>query len=422
MLFKADRNAISGESARRLGAMLLLGFSSGLPLALTASTMQAWLTVEGLDIKRIGLFNQVQIPYMLKFLWSPLVDRFKMLGLGRRRDWMLLSQLLLIVAITTMGTLSPGQHLALVAWVALAVAFFSATQDIAVDAYRTDTLKERERGLGTGVFISGYRLAMLTSGALALILAQHLGWRHTYWLMAALLLIGVVTTLFSPEPEENGAAPRNLRAALVDPFRDYFSREGAMAMLLLVFLYKLGDALAGSLSTTFFIRELGFTIQEVGLINKVLGLAATIIGALAGGVWMMRLPLYPALMGFGILQAVTNLGFWALALSGKSYVGMAAVVALENLAGGMGASAATALLMALCNVRYSATQFALLSALAVVGRILIGSRSGYAVEAVGWADFFLLTFVAALPGLLVLHLLRHRVPQPSITSSEGMTA
>jgi PAT family beta-lactamase induction signal transducer AmpG len=397
----------------RLGSMLLLGFASGLPLALTASTLQAWLTVSGVDIRKIGLFNQVQIPYTLKFLWSPLVDRLSLFGLGRRRGWMLLSQLMLIAAIIVLGQLSPGDDLAVVAWVALAVALFSATQDIAVDAYRTDKLTERERGLGTGIFITGYRVAMLTSGALALIIAQHYGWRTTYWLMAALLLIGVFTTLGVREPENGTVAPRSLQAAVVEPFRDYFSREGAVLMLLLVLLYKLGDALAGALSTTFFIRELGFTMQEVGLINKILGLAATIIGALSGGVWMMRLSLYAALMGFGILQAVTNLGFWALAVSGKSYVGMAVVVALENLAGGMGASAVTALLMALCNVRYSATQFALLSALAAVGRIVIGARAGYMVEAWGWADFFLLTLVVALPGLVLLHRLRHQLPRDS---------
>jgi PAT family beta-lactamase induction signal transducer AmpG len=404
-------------SGRRLAEMALLGFASGLPLALTASTMQAWLTVSNVDIKKIGLFNQVQIPYTLKFMWSPLVDRYPILGLGRRRGWMLLSQLSLIVAIVVMGMLSPAEHLPLIAVAALAVAFFSATQDVAVDAYRTDSLKERERGIGTGVFISGYRVAMLTSGALALIIAASIGWRYTYWLMAALMVVGILTTLSAREPDANGQQPHTLRAALVEPFMDYFSRQGAMAMLVLVLLYKLGDALAGSLSTTFFIRELGFTMQEVGLINKVLGLAATIVGAIAGGLWMTRMRLYPALMGFGILQALTNLGFWALSLSGKSYLGMAAVVALENLAGGMGASAATALLMALCNARYSATQFALLSALAAVGRILIGARSGYMVEAWGWPHFFLVTFAAAVPGLVVLYLWRRRLPASTMNNS-----
>jgi MFS transporter, PAT family, beta-lactamase induction signal transducer AmpG len=350
----------------------------------------------------------------LKFLWSPLVDRFSLLGLGRRRGWMLLSQLMLIIAIIIMGTMRPEQDLVWVAWVALAVALFSATQDIAVDAYRTDTLEKRERGIGTGIFISGYRIAMLTSGAFALILAQHYGWRTTYWLMAALMLVGVFMTLSVKEPVLSVSAPRTLQAALVEPFQDYFSRPGAIAMLVLVLLYKLGDALAGSLSTTFFIRELGFTIQEVGLINKVLGLAATIIGAIAGGLWMTRLKLFPALLGFGILQAVTNLGFWALAVSGKSYAGMAAVVALENLAGGMGASASAALLMALCNQRYSATQFALLSALASVGRIVIGSRAGYMVEAWGWPSFFLVTLAAAIPGLLLLVWMRQRIPEEMV--------
>lgn len=395
--------------------MAVLGFASGLPLALTAGTMQAWLTVSNVDIKRIGLFSQVQIPYTLKFLWSPLVDRFSLFGLGRRRGWMLLSQCMLILAIVMMGTMHPEQDLVWVAWVALAVALFSATQDIAVDAYRTDTLEKRERGLGTGIFIAGYRIAMLTSGALALILAQHYGWRTTYWLMAALMLLGVGMTLAVKEPAEAAAAPRTLQAALIEPFRDYFSRPGAVAMLVLVLLYKLGDALAGSLSTTFFIRELGFTMQEVGLINKVLGLAATIIGAIAGGLWMTRLKLFHALLGFGILQAVTNLGFWALAVGGKSYAGMAAVVAMENLAGGMGASASAALLMALCNQRYSATQFALLSALASVGRIVIGSRAGYMVEAWGWPQFFLVTLAAAIPGLLLLIGMRRRIPEDMVS-------
>ncbi|MCG3202839.1 MAG: Protein AmpG [Gammaproteobacteria bacterium] len=404
-------------SGRRLVEMALLGFASGLPLALTASTMQAWLTVANVDIRKIGLFNQVQIPYTLKFLWSPLVDRYSLLGLGRRRGWMLLSQLALIAAIVCMGMLASAEHLPLVAVAALAVAFFSATQDVAVDAYRTDSLKERERGLGTGVFISGYRVAMLVSGALALIIAASVGWRYTYWLMAGLMMIGVLTTLNAREPDADGQQPRTLRAAVVEPFLDYFSRRGAAAMLVLVLLYKLGDALAGSLSTTFFIRELGFTMQEVGLINKVLGLAATILGAIAGGLWMTRLRLYPALMGFGILQALTNLGFWFLALIGKSYLGMAAVVALENLTGGMGASAVTALLMALCNARYSATQFALLSALAAVGRILIGARSGYMVEAWGWPQFFLVTCAAAIPGLVVLHLWRNRLPMSTLNGS-----
>jgi MFS transporter, PAT family, beta-lactamase induction signal transducer AmpG len=414
MTSNGDSNQRRAIHLPRMVSMAVLGFASGLPLALTAGTMQAWLTVSNVDIKQIGLFSQVQIPYTLKFLWSPLVDRYSLFGLGRRRGWMLLSQCMLILAIIMMGTMHPEQELVWVAWVALAVALFSATQDIAVDAYRTDTLEKRERGLGTGIFISGYRIAMLTSGALALILAQHYGWRTTYWLMAALMLLGVGMTLAVKEPAEAAAAPRTLQAALVEPFRDYFSRPGAVAMLVLVLLYKLGDALAGSLSTTFFIRELGFTMQEVGLINKVLGLAATIIGAIAGGLWMTRLKLFPALLGFGILQAVTNLGFWALAVGGKSYAGMAAVVAMENLAGGMGASASAALLMALCNQRYSATQFALLSALASVGRIVIGSRARYMVEAWGWPQFFLVTLAAAIPGLLLLIGMRRRIPEEMV--------
>ncbi len=224
-----EPKSASSVSGRRLAEMALLGFASGLPLALTASTMQAWLTVSNVDIKKIGLFNQVQIPYTLKFLWSPLVDRYSVPGLGRRRGWMLLSQLALIVAIVYMGTLSPVEHLPLIAAAALAVAFFSATQDVAVDAYRTDSLKERERGLGTGVFISGYRVAMLTSGALALIFAAGIGWRYTYWLMAGLMIVGVLTTLNAREPDADGQQPTTLRAAVAEPFLEYFSRRGGGA-------------------------------------------------------------------------------------------------------------------------------------------------------------------------------------------------
>lgn len=410
----SPEGAKPAASIPRMVSMALLGFSSGLPLALTSGTMQAWLTVANVDIKQVGLFNSVQIPYTLKFLWSPLVDRFELLRIGRRRSWMVLSQLALIASILIMGLANPSEQLLWMARIALVVAFFSATQDIAVDAYRTDTLREDERGLGTGIFISGYRIAMLTSGALALVIAQHAGWRMTYWLMAVLMFIGLLTSFAVREPDNQAAAPRTLEAAIVEPFMDFFSRPGAVAILLLVLLYKLGDALAGSLSTAFFIRALGFTIEEVGLINKVLGLIATIVGAIVGGLWMTRLKLFPALMGFGILQAVTNLGFWALTLLGKNYLAMAAVVGLENLAGGMGASAAAALLMALCNVKYSATQFALLSALASVGRILIGSSTGYMVDAYGWGNFFLLTFLAAMPGLLVLYLLRDYVPDETV--------
>jgi PAT family beta-lactamase induction signal transducer AmpG len=388
----------------RVAVMLLLGFSSGLPLALTTGTLQAWATSDGLNIRTIGFLTLVGSAYTLKFLWAPLMDRYVPPLLGRRRGWMLVTQCLLIVSIAAMGASSPKDAIVALAMVAVVVAFCSASQDVAFDAYRTDVLRKEERGAGAAVSVLGYRLAMLVSGGLALVLADSfLGWQATYWLMASLMLIGVVATWFAAEPEVDVQPPRTLSEAVTGPLRDFFSREGAVLALLLIVLYKLGDAFAGSLTTAFLIRGAGFSVTEVGAINKVLGLLATIVGALAGGALMTRLSLYGALMLFGVLQAVTNLGFWFLAVTPKAYWSMATVVGLENLCGGMGTAAFVAFLMTLCRVRYSATQFALLSALAAVGRTyLAGPLSGVMVESFGWPVFFVCTFLIALPGLGLL--------------------
>ena len=400
---------------RRVAFMLLLGFSSGLPLALTSGTLQAWATVEGLDIKTISILTLVGSAYTLKFLWAPFMDRFVpalfRARLGRRRGWMLVTQLLLVAGIALMGTQSPKQAIFALAMIAVLVAFCSASQDIAFDAYRTDVLRKEERGAGAAVSVLGYRLAMLVSGGLALVLADSfLGWQATYFLMAALMGIGIVATWFAPEPEVVVQPPRTLDEAVIGPLKDFFSRDGAILALVLIVLYKLGDAFAGSLTTAFLIRGVGFSVTEVGAINKILGLVATIFGALAGGALMTRLSLYGALMLFGMLQAVTNLGFWFLAVSPKAYWSMATVVGLENLCGGMGTAAFVAFLMTLCRVRYSATQFALLSALAAVGRTyLAGPLSGVMVESFGWANFFVVTVLIALPGLMLLWMQRTEI-------------
>jgi PAT family beta-lactamase induction signal transducer AmpG len=398
-------------TSRRVASMLLLGFSSGLPLALTTGTLQAWATADGLDIRAIGFLTLVGSAYTLKFLWAPLMDRFVPPLLGRRRGWMLVTQGLLIGSIATMGAFAPARAIVALALTAVVVAFCSASQDIAFDAYRTDVLRKEERGAGAAVSVLGYRLAMLVSGGLALVLADSfLGWQATYWLMAALMLVGVTATWFAAEPEVEVRPPATLAAAVTGPLKDFFTRDGALLALLLIVLYKLGDAFAGSLTTAFLIRGAGFSVTEVGAINKALGLVATIVGALAGGALMTRLSLYGALMFFGILQAVTNLGFWFLAVTPKAYWSMATVVGLENLCGGMGTAAFVAFLMALCRVRYSATQYALLSALAAVGRTyLAGPLSGVMVEAFGWPAFFLCTVVIALPGLVLLWMQRTQV-------------
>jgi len=389
---------------RRVGVMLLLGFASGLPLALTTGTLQAWATADGLDIKTIGFLTLVGSAYTLKFLWAPLMDRFVPPLLGRRRGWMLVTQCLLIVSIATMGAFRPSTSIYALALMAVIVAFCSASQDIAYDAYRTDVLRKEERGAGAAVSVFAYSITIHVSGGLALVLADsYIGWRATYLVMAALMLVGVITTWYAPEPEVAAQPPRTLAEAVTGPLRDFFSRRGAILALLLIVLYKLGDAFAGSLTTAFLIRGVGFSVTEVGAINKILGLIATIFGALAGGALMTKLSLYRALMFFGVLQAVTNLGFWYLAITPKAYWSMATVVGLENLCGGMGTAAFVAFLMALCRVRYSATQYALLSALAAVGRTyLAGPLSGVMVEAFGWPAFFAWTFVIALPGLALM--------------------
>jgi len=392
--------------SRRIAIVTLLGFSSGLPLALTGGTLQAWMTVTGVDLRTIGLFALVGLPYTLKFFWSPFMDRFVPPWLGRRRGWIIITQLSLVLGISAMAFSSPQQAPLLLALLALTVAFTSASQDIVIDAYRTDVLREQERGVGAAVFVMGYRIALLVSGALALILSDHIGWRKTYLLMAAVMGMGILSTLFGPEPEEKAVPPGTMKEAVWGPMKDYFSRNSAFWLLLLIILYKLGDAYAGALTTAFLIKGIGFSVSEVGTINKGLGFASLIVGAIFGGTLMVRLKLFRSLLFFGILQAVSNLSFMLLALAGKSYGILVFAVAFENLTGGMGTAAFVSLLMAMCNHRYTATQYALLSSLAALGRIFISPTSGFLVESIGWASFFFVTFLTALPGLGLLWWLR----------------
>lgn len=391
---------------RRLFVTLLLGFSSGLPLALSGATLQAWLADIDIDIRAIGFFSLAGLPYTLKFLWSPLMDRFVPPRFGRRRGWLLITQLLLVVLIVAVGATSPHKQLNLLLLLAFCLAFVSASQDIAVDAYRTDLLEVRERGLGAALAVGGYRIALLCAGAGALIMADQIGWQLTYWVIAVLVSVGIFATLIGPLPAIPVEPPRTLRDAVIEPFRDFLQRRAALVLLLFIVLYKFGDAFAGTLTTAFLIQGLEFTTTDVGVVGKGFGLAATLAGALFGGVLMVRLRIYRALLLFGILQAVTNLVFAWLALQGKIYWGMVMAVGLENLAGGMGTAAFVALLMTLCNHRYTATQFALLSALAAVGRVIVGPPAGELVHIFGWGPFFYLTFLVALPGIFLLIYLR----------------
>lgn len=394
---------------RRIAVITLLGFSSGLPLSLTGGTLQAWMTVEGVDLKTIGIFALVSLPYTLKFLWSPLMDRFVPPWLGRRRGWILITQVCLMLGIALMSLFSPQQVPLLIALIALMIALTSASQDIVVDAYRTDVLHVKERGAGAAVFVFGYRIAILVSGAFALILSEHINWNNTYLLMSAVMLLGILATLAAPEPITTVQPPKSLKDAVIGPMKDYFQRRYAIFILLLIILYKLGDAYAGSLTTAFLIRGVGFSAGDVGTINKGFGLICTLAGAFIGGSMMVKLGLFKSLLLFGVLQAVSNLSFMLLAHIGKSYEMFVFAIAFENLSGGMGTSAFVALLMSLCNSRFSATQYALLSSLAAIGRIFISPTSGFLVESVGWVVFFLITTIVALPGLAMLLWLKSEV-------------
>jgi MFS transporter, PAT family, beta-lactamase induction signal transducer AmpG len=393
-------------TSRRMAVMVILGFSSGLPRPLTWGTLQAWLTTDGLDLETIGIFSIVGLPYVLKFLWSPLMDRFVPPWLGRRRGWILPIQLLLVISIVLMALCSPAKMPLMIALLAFMVAFISASQDIVIDAYRTDILPGQERGLGAATSIFGYRMAMLAASPLAFIVADRAGWQITYFLMAAMMFIGVSGTFLGREPDHGIVPPHTLEEAVWGPLKDFFRRKSAVSFILLIILYKLGDAYAGALTTTFLLRGVSFTLTEVGTLNKAIGIVATIAGALFGGGLMVRLGLFRSLMFFGVLQMVSNLAFMVLAWIGKNYPAMIVAVSFENLAGGMGSAAFVAFLMALCNKSYSATQYALLSSVAALGAVVISPTSGYVVKAVGWPVFFFITTIVALPGLALLWWLR----------------
>ncbi|MGV3468137.1 AmpG family muropeptide MFS transporter [Limnobacter sp.] len=398
----------------RLICILILGFSSGLPLALTGSTLQAWLAVENVDIKTIGLYAVVGFPYTYKFLWSPFLDYLKPGFFDQRRGWIALMQLACAGLIATMAFVDAHSAWT-VAAVAVAIAFCSSTQDMAIDAYRTDLLPAPERGLGAAYYVTGYRVAMLVSGGLALILAgEYLGWTGTYLLMAALIGACAVITALSPTsdtPEDlaRRAAKKKLFDIVKESTRNFMSKEAAIWILLLIVLYKVGDAFAGSLTTAFLLKGLGFTLTEVGAVNKTVSLIATLLGAFLGGALMTRMGLYGSLMLFGIFQAVSNLSFWVLSVIEPSIWAMGSAVFVENLCGGMGTAAFVGLLTSLCSKEFSATQYALLSSLAAMGRVYLAAPAGYVVAAYGWSDFFIFSTAAAVPGLVALYLLRSSI-------------
>jgi PAT family beta-lactamase induction signal transducer AmpG len=483
---------------RRLFAILVLGFASGLPLALTGQAMQAWLAVDGVDIATIGFLGLVGVPYTFKFLWAPLMDRFEPPWLGRRRGWLVLTQLALAAALVWLAGISPKDNAGLFALAALVIAFLSASQDVVIDAYRTDVLPARERGLGGSLSVFGYRLAMILSGGIALIWAeQWQSWPRVYLTMAGIMVAAAAFSLvalpsvsggsrplesdprkeltgfaamlagfvvgwfaarfllvvlgFDPDSTDKwlrltfilaglaGALPLGGWAArrvgfetLNRSLASFVEQPGAWAFLLLIVLYKLSDAFAGSLTTAFLIKGMAFSQAEVGIVNKVIGIWLTIAGALIAGALMLRLNLYRSLMLFGFLQMVANFGFAYLASAGKGAWGgfvlepfdwgfvallepaqidnlLVAAIAAENITSGMGTAAFVALLMSLCSHRYTATHYALLSALAAVGRIYVSPLAGVMAESIGWPTFFVIAVVLGLPGLYMVWRLREAI-------------
>lgn len=513
MLFSSKIESIRSSTTWRLIAILILGFASGLPLALTGQSLQAWLTVENVDISTIGFFSLVGLPYTFKFLWAPLMDRFELPILGRRRGWLVLSQVAIAAALVLMSSFSPSQNTQAIALLAVLVAFLSASQDVVVDAYRTDILVPSERGIGSSLTVFGYRLAMIVSGGIAFVWADPVNgngwnWPHIYVVMACIMMVAAVISLvFLPALPKNMQAPTSnakndllgffalvivvvigyqftkrlaapLSSTLLSPLfpvleegkanpdlkkwadllsllfgivftvplgwwaskkakfetlnvslANYFSMKGATSFLALIILYKLGDAFAGSLMTPFLIKGAGFAQAEIGVVIKLIGMWLTIGGAILGGALMMRMGLYRSLLVFGFLQTITILSLWLVAVLGKGAWGsfplpafdlvivslkestnvdwlLLFAVGTENITGGMGTAAFVAFLMALCNQKFTATQYALLSAFSAVGRVWVGPLAGVLAVAMGWSQFFIFSTLMGFPGLFMLYKLK----------------
>jgi PAT family beta-lactamase induction signal transducer AmpG len=390
----------SAFSGRMLVAMLM-GFSSGLPLLLTGSVLQAWLKDGGVDLARIGLFALVGLPYTLKFLWSPLFDRYA-LPMGRRRGWMALLQLSVAGALLLLSMTQPSaDHLWPVMLASVLVSFFAASQDVVIDAYRRESLAESELGLGSALYVNGYRVGMLLAGGGGLILADWISFEAMYRLMAVFMAVCVTVTLLAPEPPLPEGRPRNLREAVLLPFRDYFSRDGAWMILGFILLYKLGDTMASAMTTPFYL-DLGYSKTEIGTVVKLFGFWATIAGGTLGGIWILRAGMHRALWLFGFAQMVSTFGFVVLAQMPPSEIALATVVAIENLTAGMGTAAFVGFMAALTDRRFTATQYALLSSLMGVPRVLLSAPTGWLAQTLGWSGFFGLCVLIAIPGLLLL--------------------
>jgi len=407
------KNILAVFKHPRIAITLLLGFSSGLPLALSGGTLQAWFAKSDVSLKEIGFVGLAALPYTFKFVWAPLMDRWVPPFLGRRRGWILICQFLLCAAIGSMVLFTPNTHPKALFFLACLVAFFSASQDIVIDAYRTDMLHPNERPMGAAMAINGYRIAMLVSGGMALVIADVWGWTAAYLTMVVLMALGMITTFCGPNPENEVIPPKKIWDCTVLPFLDFIKRPQAVWILLFIVFYKLGDAFAGALSQTFLIREIQMTLSEIGVMAKFSGFFGTVFGTTAGALLVLKWGWFRALLVFGVLQALSNLVYMVLLWTGPNYLVAATAIFVENFCGGMGAAAFTGLIMGLCNIRFSAFQYALLSSLSAVGRVIVGPMAGVIAHEYGWTAYFMASLVLSVPGLLLLIFLRNGL--------EGMT-
>mgnify|MGYP005841191373 CR=1 FL=1 len=398
--------------SRRMMVAMVMGFSCGLPLLLTLSILQAWMKEAGVDLTVIGLMGLSRLPYSTKFLWSPFLDRYTPPFLGRRRGWLLVMQVCLALAIAVLGLTEPRQNLYWVALAALMVNFFSASQDVVVDAYRREDLTDEELGLGSSLYVYGYRIGMLLASGGGLILADHMSFQGVYLFMAACMSVGIVTTLWTTEPPVGEGQPKTLREAVIDPFVEYFRRPGALWVLTFIVAYKVGDQMAAAMTTPFYL-DIGFTKTEIGSVVKIFGFWATIAGAGLGGAVMLRLGINRSLLMFGLLQALSTAGFALLSLIGPSVVALAGVIAFENLSAGMGTAAYMGFMASLTDKRFTATQYALLTSFMGFSRDVVTAPAGFLAKSFGWFGFFVFCTLLAVPGLAMLLKMASWLREPS---------
>lgn len=387
--------------SRRMLVAFVMGFAGGLPLLLTMGVLQAWMTEAGIDLTWVGMITLVQIPYTWKFLWAPFLDRFTPPFFGRRRGWLFIAQMALMASIAGLGYSDPAKNPWMMVAAAILVAFFSATQDIVIDAYRREDLPDEELGLGSSMYIYGYRLGMLLASGGGMILADHMPFGRVYLIMSLCLLPGIVTTLLTPEPGANVDPPQSMREAMVNPLIDYFKRSRALRILAFILLYKIGDTMASAITTPFYL-EIGFSKTEIGAVVKLFGTTATLTGALCGGLLLLKLGIHRGLWIFGVLQALSTACFAILARIGYNISMLAGVIAFENLSSGMGTAAFVAFMASITNRKFTATQYALLTSLMGLPRALASSVTGLMVKNIGWEAFFIGCTLIAIPGILLL--------------------